>query len=83
MTHKLMLKVKKFQLSITKRFGRRHHWSAVITSFFVLGVKVQHLTSFSIFKRIKLKFGREVNSETLIAYLMSILSSKIKIKGFM
>ena len=48
------------------------------------GVKVQLLTNFSIFGGIKLKFGGEVNSETLISYFMSILPHKmnlIKIKG--
>ena len=49
------------------------------------GVKVQLFTNFPIFRRIKLKSGGGVNSETLISYFMSILPykmSSIKIKGF-
>ena len=51
--------------------SQRHHWSPVITSFFVLGVKVQLLTNFSIFR-----FGGEVNSEKLISYFMLILGTQ-------
>ena len=54
------------------------------TSFFVLGVKVQLLTNFSISRGIKLKFGPWVNFEMLILYFMSILPHKMnlmKIKG--
>ena len=57
----------------------------VITSFFVFGVKVQLLSNFSIFRRIRLEFGGGVNSETRITYFMSILPHKmklIKVKGF-
>ena len=60
------------------------HWYAVITSFFVLGVKVKLLTNFPTFRRIKLKFGGGVNFDTLISYFMSILPYKMnvmKIKG--
>ena len=52
--------------------------SAVITSFFLFGVKCQLLTIFPIFRVIKLKFGGGVNSETLMSYFMSILPSRMK-----
>ena len=57
------------------------HYNYVI---FCFGVKVQLLTNFSIFRRIKLKFGGGVTSETLISYFMSILPynmNLIKING--
>ena len=48
--------------------------SSLVYLFFVLGVKLQVLTNFSIFRGIKLKLSVEVNSETLISYFMSVFS---------
>ena len=47
--------------------------------FFVLAVKVQYLTIFSIFRGIKLKFDRAVNFEMLISYFKPILTNSMSL----
>ena len=55
------------------------HWSAVITSFFVFGVKVQLLPILLFLEG----FGGGVNSEKLISFIFHVnFAIQIKIKGF-